>query len=86
MLSDTVTIEKNITYVAQWQAEKGQADYTIVLWGQNANDDEYSYLSSHEAWGNVGNQVTWNDNPLINHVHTDECGSNYCKLEEHTHK
>ena len=85
VLSDTVTIEKNITYVAQWQAEKGQADYTIVLWGQNANDDEYSYLSSHEAWGNVGKQVTWNDNPLINHVHTDECGSNYCKLEEHTH-
>ena len=85
VLSDTVTIEKNITYVAQWQAEKGQADYTIVLWGQNANDDEYSYLSSHEAWGNVGNQVTWNDNPLINHVHTDECGSDYCKLEEHTH-
>ncbi|MDD6322890.1 MAG: InlB B-repeat-containing protein [Firmicutes bacterium] len=85
VLSDTVTIEKNITYVAQWQAEKGQADYTIVLWGQNANDDEYSYLSSHEAWGNVGNQVTWNDNPLINHVHTDECGAKYCKLEEHTH-
>ena len=85
VLSDTVTIEKNITYVAQWQAEKGQADYTIVLWGQNANDDEYSYLNSHEAWGNVGNQVTWNDNPLINHVHTDECGSNYCKLEVHTH-
>lgn len=85
VLSDTVTIEKNITYVAQWQAEKGQADYTIVLWGQNANDDEYSYLNSHEAWGNVGNQVTWNDNPLINHVHTDECGSDYCKLEEHTH-
>lgn len=86
VLSDTVTIEKNITYVAQWQAEKGQVDYTIVLWGQNANDDEYSYLSSHEAWGNVGNQVTWNDNPLINHVHTDECGAKYCKLEEHTHK
>lgn len=85
VLSDTVTIEKNITYVAQWQAEKGQADYTIVLWGQNANDDEYSYLSSHEAWGNVGKQVTWNDNPLINHVHTDECGLDYCKLEEHTH-
>lgn len=85
VLSDTVTIEKNITYVAQWQAEKGQADYTIVLWGQNANDDEYSYLSSHEAWGNVGNQITWNDNPLINHVHTDECGAKYCKLEEHTH-
>lgn len=85
VLSDTVTIEKNITYVAQWQAEKGQADYTIVIWGQNANDDEYSYLGSAEAWGNVGNQVRWEDNPLINHVHTDECGAKYCKLEEHTH-
>ena len=83
VLSDTVTIEKNITYVAQWQAEKGQADYTIVLWGQNANDDEYSYLSSHEAWGNVGNQVTWNDNPLINHVHDADCL--ICNKEEHTH-
>lgn len=83
VLSDTVTIEKNITYVAQWQAEKGQADYTIVLWGQNANDDEYSYLSSHEAWGNVGNQVTWNDNPLINHVHDADCL--ICNNEEHTH-
>lgn len=83
VLSDTVTIEKNITYVAQWQAEKGQADYTIVLWGQNANDDEYSYLSSHEAWGNVGNQVTWNDNPLINHVHDADCL--ICNREEHTH-
>lgn len=85
VLSDTVTIEKNITYVAQWQAEKGQADYTIVLWGQNANDDEYSYLSSHEAWGNVGNQVTWNEGTLISHAHTEECGSRYCKKEEHTH-
>lgn len=73
VLSDTVTIEKNITYVAQWQAEKGQADYTIVLWGQNANDDEYSYLSSHEAWGNVGNQVTWNEGTLISHVHDQSC-------------
>lgn len=73
VLSDTVTIEKNITYVAQWQAEKGQADYTIVLWGQNANDDEYSYLSSHEAWGNVGNQVTWNEGTLVSHVHDQSC-------------
>lgn len=82
--ADTVTIESNVTYVAQWQPEKGQADYTIVLWGQNANDDEYSYLSSHEAWGNVGSQVTWNESTLISHVHTDECWSG-CDREEHTH-
>lgn len=39
-LAGTVTIEQSVTYVAQWEAEKGHADYTIVLWGQNANDDE----------------------------------------------
>ena len=85
ILADTVTIEGNATYVAQWQPEKGQADYTIVLWGQNANDDEYSYLSSHDAWGNVGSQVTWNEGTLISHVHTDECRKLTCRLEEHTH-
>lgn len=85
ILADTVTIERNVTYVAQWQPEKGQADYTIVLWGQNANDDEYSYLSSHEAWGNVGNEVTWNEGTLISHVHTEECRKLTCGQEEHQH-
>ena len=54
-IAGDVAIEGNVTYTAQWRPEKAHADYTIVLWGQNANDDEYSYLSSHEAWGNVGN-------------------------------
>lgn len=83
-ISDTVTIEGNVTYKAVWQADKGQADYTIVIWGQNANNDEYSYIDSYEAWGNVGNQVTWNENTLINHVHTDECYSG-CDKEPHKH-
>ena len=82
-LKNSLTVTENITYIAQWQAEKGQADYTIVLWGQNANDNEHSYLGSYEAWGNVGNQVTWNDNPLINHVHDADCL--ICNKEEHTH-
>jgi uncharacterized repeat protein (TIGR02543 family) len=86
LLSDTVTITGNVTYVAQWQAEKGQADYTIVLWGQNANDDQYSYLGSHEAWGNVDKEVTWNEGTLISHVHTDECWKNLtCGKVQHTH-
>lgn len=72
-LSDTVTITGNVTYVAQWQAEKGQADYTIVLWGQNANDNEHSYLGSYEAWGNVDKEVTWNEGTLISHVHDQSC-------------
>lgn len=85
-IAEDVAIEGNVTYTAQWRPEKAHADYTIVLWGQNANDDEYSYLSSHEAWGNVGNQVTWNEDTLISHVHTDKCWENLiCRQEAHTH-
>lgn len=84
-LKNSLTVTENITYIAQWQAEKGQADYTIVLWGQNANDDEYSYLSSHEAWGNVGKDVTWDEGTLISHVHTDDCWQLTCTKEQHTH-
>ncbi|MDD6236209.1 MAG: InlB B-repeat-containing protein [Clostridiales bacterium] len=88
ILADTVTIDGNVTYVAQWQPEKGQADYTIVIWGQNANDDEYSYLSSHEAWGQVGNSVTWTPEMLIcqgAHVHNENCYAFICEKEEHSH-
>ena len=84
-IAGDVAIEGNVTYTAKWRPEKAQADYTIVLWGQNANDDEYSYLSSHEAWGNVGNQVTWNEDTLISHVHTDDCWKLTCTKEQHTH-
>ena len=84
-LEGTVTITDNVTYTAQWQPKKGQADYTIVIWGQNANDDEYSYLGSHEAWGNVGNEITWDENTLISHVHTDDCWELTCGKETHTH-
>lgn len=85
ILADTVAVEGNVTYTAQWQPEKGQADYTVVLWGQNANDDEYSYLSSHNAWGNVGKEITWNEDTLISHVHTDDCWKLTCEKKQHTH-
>ena len=84
-LNGDVEITENVTYTAQWVAEKGQADYTIVLWGQNANDNKYSYLGSAKAWGNVGNEVTWNEDTLISHVHTDDCWDLTCDKEAHTH-
>ena len=84
-IAGDVAIEGNVTYMAQWRPEKAQADYTIVLWGQNANDDEYSYLDSYEAWGNVGSQVTWKEDTLISHVHTDDCWDLTCVEEAHTH-
>lgn len=79
------TITSNATYTAQWTPKTGNSDYTIVIWGQNANDDKYSYINSYEAWGTVGESVTWNENTKINHVHTSECLTTTCLIPEHTH-
>lgn len=82
------TITEDVTYVAQWELESGISDYTIVIWGQNANDDDYSYISSHEAFGDVGSTVTWNEDTLIcqgAHVHNADCYELTCGYEEHQH-
>lgn len=76
------TVEADVTYTAQWEPKSTTADYTVVIWGQNANNDEYSYISSHGAYGRVGEDVNWG--VLQNHTHTADCltcGYTY----EHTH-
>lgn len=84
VLSGMVIIENNITYTAKWDAGRTNADYTIVIWGQNADDDNYSYINSYGAWGNVGNKVKWDVDTPINHTHGEECYKP-CDKEEHTH-
>lgn len=85
MLETSATFTGNVTYVAQWKSQKTFADYTIVIWGQNADNDNYSYINSYDAWGNVGNSVTWGENVKINHTHSSECYATSCSKEEHTH-
>lgn len=82
------TVTKNVTYVAQWESESGIADYSIVLWGQNANDDEYSFIHSYPAWGEAGTEVSWDEGRLICegiHVHKESCYERTCGLAEHNH-
>lgn len=82
------TIVANETYQAQWLPAKGEADYTIVIWGQNANDDEYSYLNSYPAHGAPGDSATWSPDTFIcegNHTHSAECYEMNCGMTEHTH-
>lgn len=82
------TITKSVTYVAQWEKESEIADYTIVIWGQNANDDEYAYLNSYPAYGQTDTEVTWNEGTLIcpgSHVHNENCYELVCGKEEHSH-
>lgn len=84
----TETIVGNVTYTAQWIANKGNSKYAIVLWGQNANDDEYSYLDTVTAFGAPGDTVTWDESKYIcegAHTHSATCYEFTCKQEEHTH-
>lgn len=84
----TPTIEGDKTYTAQWLPNEGNANYSIVFWGQNANDDEYSYLKSASAIGAPGDEVTWNSNTYIcdgAHTHGANCYKLTCTIPEHTH-
>lgn len=84
----TSTIEGNKTYTAQWAPKQGNSKYSIVIWGQNANDDGYSYLKSESAFGAPGDTVTWDESKYIcegAHVHGKDCYKLTCTIPEHTH-
>lgn len=82
------TIVGNVTYKAQWIANEGNSKYAIVLWGQNANDNEYSYLDTVTAFGAPGDTVTWDESKYIcegAHEHGKDCYKLTCTIPEHTH-
>ncbi len=64
LLSDTLTVTENATYRAAWQPVQSQSDYTIVIWGQNANDNGYSYIRSGAKQGQVGQSVSWDERTM----------------------
>lgn len=76
-------VHENMTYTAGWTAASDKAGVTVVYWGQNANDDEYSYygavalpdqqVGNTITWGDIQNQVTYTCG-LENHTHTTDCG------------
>lgn len=71
-------VKANVTYTAQWTPKSNEAGVTVVYWGQNANDDEYSYYGAAELTNQkVGGKLTWND---VKSQTAYTCG-----LEEHTH-
>lgn len=74
-IADTLPTEMpvgNKTYKAIWKAVDN-AKVTIVYWGENPNDDGYSYKESFEIYAKVGSTLTFGTNQMI------------CTLEEHTH-
>ena len=53
----TTVPAENTTYKAKWQAEK-TAKVTVVVWGENADDENYSYIKSVETTAPVGSMLT----------------------------
>ena len=71
-------VKANVTYTAVWTPKSNKAGVTVVYWGQNANDDEYSYYGASVLGDQtVGSTITWAD---IQNQTAYTCG-----LEEHTH-
>lgn len=64
---------ENVTYKAVWQ-EDATAKVTVVFWGENADDEEYSYIQSATTVATTGSQYKYEQGQEID-----------CALEEHTH-
>lgn len=71
-------VKANLTYTAGWTHKSDKAGVTVVYWGQNANDDEYSYYGAAVLTDqNVGGSLAWDD--------VKSQSAYTCGLEEHTH-
>ncbi|MDD6050750.1 MAG: InlB B-repeat-containing protein, partial [Clostridiales bacterium] len=78
---------QNRTYRALWAADE-TAQVTVVFWGENANDEDYSYLKSVPVQAKPGTDFTYDEAgvlicSLTPHTHVDACYT--CDQESHTH-
>lgn len=79
----------NVTYTALWKAVD-TATVTIVFWGENADDEEYSHIQSTDIYLKPGTSFTYSENGSIicgqeAHTHGAACGY-ACKYNyEHVH-
>ncbi len=76
-------VKGNVTYTADWRPASDKASVTVVYWGQNANDDEYSYYGAVELPNQtVDQEINWDTVAYIcgktEHTHSAACGLN-CK-------
>lgn len=79
----------NVTYYAVWKMAD-TATVKVVIWGENPNDEEYSYLTTGELMLTPNTEYTYNGTDQLylycekeEHTHTTECGL-VCGKEEHT--
>ena len=77
------------TYKAIWKADD-TAKVTVVFWGENADDEEYSYIKSVQISAKPETEYQYNENGNLicnkeEHPHTQSCYEFTCTKEEHQH-
>ncbi|MGN0745864.1 MAG: InlB B-repeat-containing protein [Aristaeellaceae bacterium] len=89
-LPETMPAE-NRTYKASWIVNDA-ATVTVVFWGENADDEEYSYIKSAQVQVAPGTEFTYSEDgtlicALEEHSHSldQNCYALTCTQEEHTH-
>ncbi len=63
---------ENTTFKAQWTAGDS-AKVTVVFWGENPNDENYSYLSSYDIQRRPGDTLTYDSLDDAVHTHGASC-------------
>lgn len=78
-------------FYAIWEITEN-AKVTVVFWGENADDEKYSYLSEYtkEIYLTPGSEFTYSESGMITcgkstHTHTDDCYEFTCDKESHEH-
>lgn len=79
----------NVQYTAVWEATD-KAKVSIVVWGENADDEEYSYIKTMELYVKPGTTFTYSEDGtricgLEEHDHAAEGCSYTCGITEHSH-
>ncbi|MBQ3256986.1 MAG: InlB B-repeat-containing protein [Oscillospiraceae bacterium] len=79
---------ENSNYIAVWRAND-TAKVSVVIWGENADDEGYSYIKTNEIYVKPGETISWDSWCFVNcsksaHTHNALCGYN-CGIEEHVH-
>ena len=87
-LPDTMPAE-NRTYKAVWAADD-TAKVTVVFWGENADDKEYSYIKSSQVNVKPGTEFKYSESgtlvcALKEHAHGESCYKLTCTQEVHSH-
>lgn len=87
-LPETMPVDGG-TYKVVWKVND-TAKVTVVFWGENANDEDYSYIKSSEIQVKPGTEFTYAENgalicALEEHTHRAACYELTCTQEEHTH-